>query len=531
MRPITGPNGDLLYGAEVLVREAGLSVKLAQPLYAGPTGDQQLPNPHVTANGVVDFWLEDSQRVSVMVKSNLHSDILVYLDAAPPPEETARTSSPLVIVGGQTPGNVLTAGDKAGEAVWGPPPTNSGITPQVTVISEAFSRSQDPVGWTFTQAATSIRSYSTDVPEGQSLVRSLYAEHTGNSGSLVVDSPGFTLLEPGYAALWIKSGVISTEKIVAVAIALGGTRTVVQELTVSRGWAFYRVPLPPGTYLSFTLEFTGAAVFSGTAGHRMWATGFRVSYGGLVPEHSHPGNGAGSVLLGTESSATGVGAVAVGAEAVASGTNAAAFGYQSQATGADALAVGSRAKALSEASVAVGSRATGSLANTGWTAVGRDTFVDAANGTAVGRGAQVLGSGGTAIGNLSYVGVNGTSAVALGNATQALAPGSAAIGNGAVVGASHTNSVAIGPGAATTAAGQIMLGAPAQESRAVVVPGRLLAVGSVNIGSDATSRLGFFGAEGTVKPVVSGADGGNLALRNLLGALAGLDLITNNTTP
>ncbi|MFE6000318.1 hypothetical protein ACFQ6C_26215 [Streptomyces sp. NPDC056454] len=508
-----------------------MSVKLGQPLYAGPTGDQRLSNPHVTANGVIDFWLNESQRVSVLVKSDLHSDILVYLDAAPPPEETARTSAPLVIVGSQTPGHVLTAGDRAGEAVWGPPPTNSGITPQVTVINEAFSQGQDPAGWTFTQAATTTRSYSPDVPAGQPYTRSLHSEHTGNSGSLVVRSPGFTLVEPGFASLWIKSEILSTEKIIAVAIAAGGARTVVQELTVARGWAIYRVPLPPGTYSSFTLEYTGAASFTGTAGHRMWVTGLRAVYGGLVPEHSHPGDGADSVLLGPGSAATGVRAVAVGGEAVANGTNAAAFGYQAQATGTDALAVGSQAKAPSASSVAVGSRAAGSLASTGWTAVGRDAYVDAESGTAVGKGAQVFGANGSAIGNTAYVGVGGTAAVALGNGAQALAPGSTAIGNLAVVASTHTSSVALGPGAATTAAGQVMLGNPNQESRAVVVPGLLLAVGSMTVGSDATSRLGFFGAEGTVKPVVSGADGGVLALRNLLGALAGLGLITNNTTP
>ena len=59
---------------------------------------------------------------------------------------------------------------------------------------------------------------------------------------------------------------------------------------------------------------------------------------------------------------------------------------------------------------------------------------------------------------------------------------------------------------------------------------KLYALTQVNFGTDATSRLGFFGAEGTVKPTVTGSDGGNLALRNLISALAGLGLLTNNTT-
>ncbi|MCX4799539.1 hypothetical protein OG497_37420 [Streptomyces sp. NBC_01242] len=532
MRPIIGENGDLLYGATVTVREAGMSVNLAQALYAGPTGAAQLSNPHVATNGVIDFWLEDAQRVSVLVQSDVHSDILVYLDAAPPPEETVRTETPLIVTGEQTPGRVLMAGDKAGEAVWGSPLTNStGVTPQVTVINESFSRGQDPAGWSFTQSSQSSRDYSTAVPDNQGLLRSLHAVHTGNAASFVLVSPGFTLIEPGVVSMWLRTSLAMSESVALAVTSQAGTKTVLQTLTTTRNWGFYRFPLNAGTYQSVSIEFAGAPVFASGPGHEMWVTSIRTMYGGQVPEHSHPGSGADSVLLGTGGDASGVGAVAVGAAAKATGTNAAAFGYQTQATAANSLAVGSSAKAPAANSVAIGARATGSLANTGWTAVGSDSYVDSSNGTAIGTGARTFGTGGTAIGSGAYVGSEGGAGTAIGSNAQALGAMSLALGNNAVVAATHSSSVAIGNGAATSAAGQIMLGNPTQPARAVVVGNRLYAVGSANLGTDATSRLGFFGSEGTVKPVVTGADGGVIALRNLLGALAGLGLITNSTTP
>ncbi|MGW1436886.1 hypothetical protein ACWD7M_16745 [Streptomyces griseus] len=531
MRPIIGENGDLLYGAEVLVRESGLSVKLNQPLYAGPTGDAQLPNPHLATNGVIDFWVNTPQRVSVLVKSELNSDILVYLDAAPPPEETARTDSALVIVGQQVPGNVLLAGSTPGEALWGPPPTNSGLTPLVTLVSEAFSLARDPVGWSFMQAATTTRDYSSNVPTGMGLEQSLHSQHTGNAGSLVLLSPGFTLIEPGYVSMWVRPSLASGESVTIAVTDQANAKTVLQTLTESRAWGFYRFPVGAGTYQSISVEFTGAPTFAGSSGHEVWVTGIKAQYGGVVPPHEHTGAGADSVLLGAAASAAGVRAIAVGSAASASGLNSVAVGRQAAATATDATAVGSEAKALSASSVAVGPRATGSLANAGWTAVGADSYVDSVNGTAIGGNAKVYGEGGTAIGSGSHVGGLANGATAVGRGAQALAPGSLALGAGAVVGATHSQSTAVGSGAATSGAGQTVLGSALSPAYSVVVVSHFRALSGVGLGTDETSRLGFFGAEGTVRPVVTGSDGGNLALRNLISALSGLGLITAATTP
>lgn len=531
MRPIIGENGDLLYGAVVFVREAGLSVKLAQALYTGPTETTQLPNPHVAANGVIDFWVEDPQRVSVLVQKDQHSDILVYLDASPPPEETARTDTPLLIVGEQIPGNVLMAGSTPGQAVWGAPPTNSGVTPLVTVVNETFSLARDPAGWSFTQAATTTRDYGDSVPESQGFEKSLHARHTGNAGSLAAVSPGFTLTEPGYVSMWVRPSLVSGESVVLAVTNQANVKTTLATLTVTRNWGFYRFPVAAGTYISVSVEFIGAATFAGSTGHEVWVTGVKAQYGGLVPTHTHAGAGAGSVLLGQSAAAAGVNSIAMGNTAVASGANAVAFGRLTQATATDAVAVGPDAKAISINSVAVGPRATGSLANNGWTSVGADAYVDTVDGTAVGHSARTYGDSGAAIGYNSYVGPGATNAVAMGKNAQALAPGSLALGANSVVASTHSGSAAIGDGAATSAAEQTMLGNPAYAARAVIAVNRFYAMSAVNLGTDETSRTGFFGAEGTVKPVVTGSDGGNIALRNLLGAVAGFSLITNNTTP
>jgi hypothetical protein len=531
MRPIIGENGDLLYGATVTVREAGLSVKLTQAMYAGPTGTDPLSNPYVAANGVIDFWVDEPQRVSVLVQKDQHSDILVYLDASVPPEETARTDTPLLITGQQVPGNVLMAGGTPGQAVWGAPPTNAGVTPLVTVISESFSLARDPAGWTFTQAANTTRDYSDSVPADQGFEKSLHARHTGNAGSLAAVSPGFTLTEPGYVSMWVRPSLVTGESVVLAVTSQANVKTTLQTLTTTRDWGFYRFPVAAGTYKSVSVEFIGAAAFTGGAGHEVWVTGVKAQYGGLVPTHTHAGAGAGSVLLGQSAAAAGVNAIAVGNAATASGANAVAFGNGSNATAVDAVAVGPSAKAISQNSLAVGARATGSSANTGWTSVGTDAYVDTVDGAAVGHSAKVYGDTGVAVGYSSYVGPGATNAVALGKNAQALAQTSLALGADSVVAATHSGSAAIGNGAATSAAAQTMLGSANYATRAVIAVNRFYAMSAVNLGTDDTSRLGFYGAEGTVKPVVTGADGGNLPLRNLLGALAGLNLITNNTTP
>lgn len=528
-RPITATDGTLLYGALVTVREATLSVPIAQVLYASASGTDQLPNPFIADRGVIDFWLEVPQRCSILAQLDGHNDVQVYLDAAPPPEETARTDAPLRIVGAAVPGKVLLSGSTAEQAVWGDPPISSGVSPLVTVVSQAFDAGQDPTGWTLIQQPTTLRSYVTDVPADQGFTRSLQATHSGDSGKLSVVLPGFTLGDPGYIALWIKTSTAAGESVVVSCTKSDTTVLTLDSIPDSRDWGYYRYPLAAGTYLNAKIEFNGASVYAGSTGHNGWVTGVKIVFGGQVPAHTHGGTGSNSVALGASAVATGVGGVAVGVSTSASATNATAVGYSALAQGIGAVAVGPNARAQSNGSVAVGSTAQGNATAMNWVAVGLNAYVDAANSVAVGYNAKAYAADALALGPTAYVGASASSAVAVGSGTQAWAPNSVAIGKNAMVSAGHTGSVALGAEAQTTAAGQIMLGSSAAYQQ-VVVAGRLSAVGAVNIGTDSGSRLGFFGAEGTTKPTVTGATSSNVALQNLLTALAAQGLITNSTT-
>lgn len=529
LRPITTETGDLLYGAQVLVRESAMSVPINQPIYAAATGTDTLPNPFVTSSAMLDFWLDVPQRISVLIQKDGHSDILVYLDAPPPPEETARTDSPLQITGAQLPGRVLLAGSTPGQATWADPPTNSGVTPLVSVIHEQFGLAADPTGWTFVQSAAT-RDYPTEVPSDQGYTHSLHMVGTGNVASLVARTPGFTLAEPGYVSCWLRPNLAAGEQVVVVVTNNVGARTVLETITGVRPWGFYRYGLAAGTYQSMSVEYTGAATLSGSSGHEVWTTDVHATYGGQVPTHTHSGVGANSVLLGTSAVASAADSIAVGHSASATGTSSTAVGNGAQASGSDAIAIGSGAQAANGQDIAIGHSATGSVTAASWTAIGDTAYSDSANGTAIGQSASVYSDSGTAVGSDAYVSDTADSGVAIGDAAQVRAFNGVAIGINALVDDGHADSVAIGRNASSTAALQVVLGDTSAPYMSIVVGNKLYAVSAVQLGTDATSRLGFFGAEGTNKPTVTGSTGGIAALQNVLGALAGLGLITNSTS-
>lgn len=55
--------------------------------------------------------------------------------------------------------------------------------------------------------------------------------------------------------------------------------------------------------------------------------------------------------------------------------------------------------------------------------------------------------------------------------------------------------------------------------------------GTIIASSAGGTTLGFYGSAGTSKPQVNGSRGGNAALASLISALAGLNLLTDSTTP
>lgn len=524
-RPVTDPQGNLLYNATVTVREVDFAVPIAQTMWSDPekTDDSAvLPNPFTAANGVIDFWLDTPQRVSLLVQSDGNEDILVYLDAPPAPGEIVSSTSPMKIINAPTTsGQVLLSTGTAGQVQWGDPPSGTGLTPVVVVSSQSFSAGYDPVGWSFTQTNSSHTYDPGTLPPNTNYTYSLHGTLTAASGSLTVTGPTFTLLESGTLALWVKTSLQAGESLAVKVTSPGPTTTTLGTINSTRDWGFYSYNLAAGTYTP-SFVFTGAATFTGTA-HDMWMTGYVSTYGGNVPPHTHAGAGTNSVALGPSAVASGTSSTAVGGSAQATNTNATAYGYNAHATGNSSLAMGLNATAGADYALAVGAGASGSGTATAWTAVGYNATASGQEAIAVGKNATASADYAAAVG--SGATASGTSSTAIGQNASAQATNGVALGQGAVVGGTHNNSVALGSGAATTGSNQIVLG---NAGALTIIPGSLQNYGLVSLGT-AGSRVGFYGSTGNIQQAVNGSDDGNVTLRTLTTALANMGLIVNNS--
>ncbi len=524
-RPITDREGNLLYNATVTVREVDYSIPIGQPLYASKDGADTLPNPFTAVNGVIDLWIDEPQRMSVLVQHEQTNDILVYLDAPPPPEEIVSTDYPLEIVNQPSfSGQVLLSTGTAGQAQWGNPPSGTGLTPVVVASSQSFNTGSDPVGWNFVQNNGGAHVYDPlAIPPGTNYQYSLKMTQSANNGSVTLTGPTFTLLETGRLSLWIRSEISATETFTVKVADAGAVQTTLTTVNTSRDWGFYSFDLAAGTWTPI-FTYTGQTSFA-AGDHSVWMTGYVAQYGGNIPPHNHGGAGTNSVALGTNATATATASTAVGAEADATAANATAYGYNAQATGASSTALGYNAAATTQFALAVGAGANGDTTDGSWTAVGYNASAGGLEAVAVGNAASAGADYGVAVGTTATVGTLGTSAVAIGKNAQALAPNSTAIGKDSVVGSTHNNSVALGALAATTSANQIMLG---HEGAITTVTGSLQNYGIASLGS-ADSRVGFYGSAGNTIQTVSGSDDGNSTLRSLVRALANLGLIVNQT--
>jgi hypothetical protein len=506
----------------VTVRETNYAVAIGQPLYASATGSTVLDNPFVAPNGVIDFWLDTAQRVSILVEAEGEQAILAYLDAFPAPEEVVSSTAPLKVTNvPTTSGQVLLSTATAGVVQWGDPPVGTGLTPVVVASSQSFNTGADPIGWTFT-GSNSTHSYDPLIlPPGTNYLYALHGQTTAASGVLTVTGPTFTLLEAGSLSLWVKSTVQTGDTFQVKVTNTVPTTTVLGTISETRDWGFYSYPLAAGTYTP-KFVYTGTTPFTGTS-HDVWMTGYVARYGGNVPSHTHAGAGASSVALGTSSVASAAFSTAVGATASSTGSNATAYGYGASASGNSSLAVGTGAIANADYAMAVGAGAAGSGAATAWTAVGYNASATGLESVAIGKSAQATADYATAVGSSAQV--NSASGVAIGQNAQALAASGVALGAGAVVGATHINSVALGAGATSTGSNQIVLG---NAGGMTIIPGSLQNYGLVSLGTQG-SRVGFYGSTGNVQQTVNGSDDGNVTLRTLTTALANMGLIVNNS--
>lgn len=523
LRPITDREGNLLYNAQVTIRETDYAVPIGQSLFTSATGADTLPNPFTTASGIIDLWLDIPQRMSVLVQADGVQDILVYLDAPVPPEETVASVTPMEIVNTpSTSGQVLLSTAIPGQAQWGTAPSGSGLTPVVVASSQSFNSGTDPVGWTITPGSATVRSYDPlTLPPNTNYLYSLHAKATANSGVFTATGPTFTLLEAGTLSLWVKTAFSGTENFTIKVTDSGAVTTTLGTIGSTRDWGFYSYNLAAGTY---TPKFTYTGPTSFVVGqHDMWMTGYVARYGGNVPPHTHAGTGTNSVALGPSATATATAATAVGASAAASGVNSTAYGYNAHATGNSALAMGANANANADYSLAVGANASGNAATTAWTAVGYNASATGLESIAVGKNAAATADYATAVGSGAIASV--ASSVAIGQGANAAATAGVALGQGAAVNATHFNSVALGAGSSTTGANQIMLG---NAGAMTVIPGSMQNYGLVSLGLPG-SRVGFYGSPGMVQQVVTGSDDGNQTLRALVQALGNMGLISNQS--
>lgn len=523
LRPITDREGNLLYNARVTIRETDYAVPIGQNLFTSATGSDTLPNPFTSASGIIDLWLDTPQRMSVLVEADGVQDILVYLDAPVPPEETVSSVTPMDIV--NTPsgsGQVLMSTATPGQAQWGAVPSGSGLTPVVVVSSQSFNSGTDPAGWIISPGSSTTRSYDPmTLPPGTSYLYSLHVKATANSGVFTATAPTFTLLEAGTVSLWVKTSFSATESFTIQVTDSGAVTTTLGTISSTRDWGFYSYNLAAGTY---TPKFTYTGPSSFVVGqHDAWMTGYVARYGGNVPPHTHAGTGTNSVALGTLATASATASTAVGASAAASGVNSTAYGYNAKSSGNSSLALGANANANADYALAVGANASGSAATTAWTAVGYNAQATGLESIAVGKNAAATADYATAVGSGASASV--ASSVAIGQSAIAAASAGVALGQGATVGATHFNSVALGAGSTTTGANQVMLGNPGAMT---IIPGSMQNYGLVSLGL-AGSRVGFYGSPGMLQQVITGSDDGNQTLRALVQALGNMGLISNQS--
>lgn len=78
-RPIQDPQGNLVQGATVTVYEQGSTVPLQETMYVANSGTDTLDNPFNCGSGVIDFYLDLSQRVRISVVKD-GSETIYYED-------------------------------------------------------------------------------------------------------------------------------------------------------------------------------------------------------------------------------------------------------------------------------------------------------------------------------------------------------------------------------------------------------------------------------------------------------------------
>lgn len=102
-------DGSVLTGASVQVNDdAGGAT--SQTLYANEVGSTSLTNPFTSASGLVEFWLNNPERLSIVFTPSGGSPTTVVVDAAPAAnQQIVDAGAPLSVSNAPTAGQVLIA--------------------------------------------------------------------------------------------------------------------------------------------------------------------------------------------------------------------------------------------------------------------------------------------------------------------------------------------------------------------------------------------------------------------------------------
>jgi hypothetical protein len=83
MKVLQNPDGSVMTGASVRVLADGASVDLPDALFTTDAGSSTLSNPFTSADGRVEFYLDNPQRVQIGITPAGGTESFVTADAMP----------------------------------------------------------------------------------------------------------------------------------------------------------------------------------------------------------------------------------------------------------------------------------------------------------------------------------------------------------------------------------------------------------------------------------------------------------------
>lgn len=290
-RPVTESSGGLLYGAEVTIRDAATSSPITQALWAGPLPTAgQIQNPFRIDNGIVDIWLDQPQRVNILIRAQGAPVTSLFLDVYPPANEVIRTSAPLTITNRPSPGKVLTGLDNSTASFQDPPslPAPGTVAPHQHLGSGVSSTALGSGASATGEKSTAMGALSQASQDG--------ATAFGQSSRALAS--GSTAVGAGAAVQGVDGTAIGRD---SSANGVGGT-------------AVGSVAAATGTR---SVAVGQAATALGQSGVALGANAAANGIDSVSVGSSSSAQGARSVALGTSSSAAGQRSVAIGANATA----------------------------------------------------------------------------------------------------------------------------------------------------------------------------------------------------------------------